>query len=129
MQLTAAIANTLWAASNFRAYQQFAAALRQPQGAQRLRLRNLLKRHAQTAFGKAHRFDQIYSYEEYAERVPLSHYDDFEPWIARIRNGEPQVLTSDRVTHLVPTSGSTGGRKLIPFTAGLQHEFDAGIAP
>jgi hypothetical protein len=30
---------------------------------------------------------------------------------------------------LIPTSGSTGGRKLIPFTRGLQGEFGAAIGP
>jgi len=37
------------------------------------------------------------------------------------------VLTAEPVTHLIPTSGSTGARKLIPFTAGLQREFNAAI--
>jgi hypothetical protein len=129
MQLTAPIANTLWAASNLPAYRRFRLALRQPQVAQRRRLRDLLRRNAQTAFGKAHQFDSIHSYEEFANRIPLADYNDFAPWIARIRRGEPQVLTLERVTHLVPTSGSTGGRKLIPFTAGLQQEFNAAIAP
>jgi hypothetical protein len=30
---------------------------------------------------------------------------------------------------LIPTSGSTGARKLIPFTAGLQQQFDRAISP
>jgi hypothetical protein len=129
MEFTASIANTLWAASNLPAWQRFRSALREPQMAQRRRLQHLLRSNAQTAFGKTHRFDQIRCYEEFAQRVPLSTYDDFEPWIARIRRGEQQVLTRDRVTHLIPTSGSSSGRKLIPFTAGLQREFDAAIGP
>ena len=52
-----------------------------------------------------------------------------EQWIARIAAGEKNVLTAEEVTRLVPTSGSSGARKLIPFTAGLQREFDAAIAP
>src|SRR2546426_7503148 len=47
----------------------------------------------------------------------------------RIRQGEANVLTHAPVTHLIPTGGSTGARKLIPFTAGLQREFNAAIGP
>lgn len=39
------------------------------------------------------------------------------------------MLTTERVTHLIPTSGSTGARKLIPFTAGLQQQFNRAIGP
>jgi hypothetical protein len=49
--------------------------------------------------------------------------------VERIRRGELNVLTREPVKHLVPTSGSTGARKLIPFTAGLQSEFNAAIGP
>ena len=34
----------------------------------------------------------------------------------RVHRGEAQVLTNETVTHLIPTSGSSGDRKLIPFT-------------
>jgi hypothetical protein len=129
MQLAASIANTLWAACNVAPYQRFRVALRHPQIAQQRRLLNLLRRNEQTAFGKAHRFDNIHSYEEFAQRIPVADYNSFAPWIARIQRGDQQVLTSDRVTHLLPTSGSTGGRKLIPFTVGLQQEFNAAIGP
>src|SRR5215469_685819 len=104
MQFPAAIANSLWAASNLPSYQRFRAALRHPQAAQRGILRRLLKQNAETAFGKAHRFDSIAGYEEFARRVPVSDYDALEPWIVRIRQGEENVLTSETVTHLVPTS-------------------------
>ena len=127
MQLTATIANTLWSASNLPAYARFRRALHQPEIAQQRKLRGYLEHNAHTAFGKAHGFDTIRSYEEFARRVPLADYDSFVPWIARIRRGETNVLTDGRVTHLIPTSGSTGARKLIPFTAGLQREFDAAI--
>ncbi|MEO5802528.1 MAG: GH3 auxin-responsive promoter family protein, partial [Verrucomicrobiota bacterium] len=43
--------------------------------------------------------------------------------------GEQRILTSEPVTRLIPTSGSTRARKLIPFTASLQREFNAAIAP
>jgi hypothetical protein len=127
MQFKATIANSLWTASNIPAYWRFACLLHDPQAVQRQKLRALLRENANTAFGRAHRFEEIASYEEFARRVPVSDYAAIEPWIARVRLGENNVLTSESVTHLVPTSGSTGGRKLIPFTKGLQREFDKAI--
>ena len=129
MKLTATIANALWSASNLPAYLRFRRALPEPQVAQELKLRTYLARNANTAFGKAHHFAAIRSYDDFARRVPLADYDCLAPWIARIRCGESNVLTHEPVTHLIPTSGSTGARKLIPFTAGLQKEFNAAIGP
>lgn len=129
MNWLAPLANTLWAASCLPAWQRFGRALREPGAAQSARLRRLLRRNANTDFGKAHGFAEIASHGEFARRVPLADYDAFQPWIDRIRRGEPRVLTHEPVTHLIPTSGTTSARKLIPFTAGLQCEFNAAIGP
>lgn len=129
MPLITPIANALWMGSNVPAYWRFRRALHDPQRAQFLKLRELLHKNGDTAFGKAHNFDRIRDYEEFIQQVPLSDYDSLEPWIARIREGEQRVLTNETVTHLIPTSGSTGARKLIPFTAGLQRDFNAAIGP
>lgn len=127
MNSKAAIANSLWLASNLPAAVRFRQALNQPAEIQTQLLRDYLARNAGTAFGKAHFFAEIKNYEEFARKVPLNDYDDLEPWIERIRRGEERVLTSEAVTHLVPTSGSIGARKLIPFTTGLQREFNRAI--
>src|SRR5437868_1782753 len=127
MQIPATIANALWSASNLPALLRFRRALREPQAAQQRKLRAYLTRNADTAFGQAYGLGAIRSYEEFVRRVPVSDYESFEPWIARIRRGEMNVLTREPVTRLVPTSGSAGARKLIPFTAGLQREFNAAI--
>jgi hypothetical protein len=129
VQLTATIANTFWSASNLPAWWRFHRALREPQATQARKLQAYITSNAQTAFGKAHHFDRIRTYAEFSRLVPVADYDAFEPWITRIRQGETRVLTHEPVTHLVPTSGSTGGRKLIPFTSALQREFNAAIGP
>jgi hypothetical protein len=123
------LANTLWTVSNIPAWWKFCRSLRAPSIAQGNKLRQLIARNARTAFGIAHQFDTLRSYEDFTRRVPLANYDSLEPWIARICAGEQNILTRDRVTHLIPTSGSTGARKLIPFTRGLQREFNAAIGP
>ena len=129
MKLSAAIANSLWGLANLPATLRFRRALPSPGAAQRDRLHDYLEHNERTAFGRAHHFNSIRSYEEFARRVPLRDYEELLPWIERIRHGETNVLTHETVTHLVPTSGSTSARKLIPFTRGLQREFNAGIGP
>jgi GH3 auxin-responsive promoter len=129
MPLKATIANTLWGASNLPAYWSFRRALRDPGAKQRSKLRQLITQNSSTAFGKAHGFDKITCYDEFARRVPLTDYSGLAPWIERTRQGESRVLTSEPVTHLISTSGSAGAKKLIPFTVGLQREFNAAIGP
>lgn len=129
MNLSAAIANSFWGASNVPALMRFRRALNDPTAAQLRLLQDYIVRNAESAYGKAHGFGDIRTYDEFARRVPLTNHDDLAPWVGRIRKGEQNVLTSDAVTHLIPTSGSTGARKLIPFTAGLQHEFNRAIGP
>lgn len=129
MNLPATIANSIWGLSNLASQFAFQRALRNPKVAQLQRLQSYVLKSAKTAFGRAHGFGSIRGYEDFANRVPLTDYEDIEPWIKRIRAGESHVLTQDAVTHLVPTSGSAGARKLIPFTAGLQQEFNAAISP
>ncbi len=129
MKPIAALANGAWLAASLPAWVRFRRALWRPELTQRCVLGRLLSTNAGSAFGRAHGFGEIRSYAEFRERVPIVNYDDLEPWIARIMRGERGVLTCEPVTRLVPTSGSTGGRKLIPFTAGFQNEINAAIGP
>ncbi len=120
-------ANVLWAVANRGAARRFAAALCEPEAAQAAWLRARLAKHAASVFGQEHGFDGISDYAEFARRVPLRGWDEFAPWVERVRGGEANVLGLERVTHLAPTSGSSGARKLIPFTAGLQAGFSAAV--
>ena len=129
MNWPATIANSLWVGSSLPSWMKFRGALKRPEEVQLNLLRRLLADNADCAYGRAHGFGEIKNYVEFTRRVPLVDYEHLAPWIDRIRAGEPRVLTHERVTHLIPTSGSTGARKLIPFTAGLQREFDRAIGP
>lgn len=127
MSAGAFLANAAWAAGNVGAARRFAAALREPAVAQEAWLRARLARDAESAFGREHGFGGMADYAEFARRVPLRGWDEFAPWVERVRGGEAGVLGMERVTHLAPTSGSSGSRKLIPFTAGLQAGFSAAV--
>ncbi|MBL0170923.1 MAG: GH3 auxin-responsive promoter family protein [Gemmatimonadaceae bacterium] len=125
----AAMANACWLASNMAARQRFHRALAAPAETQHAWLQAQLARHAASDFGNGHDFAAIADYAGFARRVPLADYDDFAPWIGRIRRGDTMVLSIDPVTHFAPTSGSSGARKLIPFTRGLTTAFDAAVGP
>ncbi len=125
----AAVANTLWLASGIGASRRFSLALAGIREAQERWLRHQLVRHARSEFGRAHDFAAIESADNFAQRVPLTDYATLQPSIRRIADGEPDVLACGRVTHLVPTSGSTGAQKLVPFSASLQAAFSAAVRP
>jgi hypothetical protein len=91
-------------------------------------LRRLLFANRRTWFGTRHGFDRITTPRAFQERVPAATYADFDPLIQRIAAGEPNVLTAEPVRLLEPTSGTTGGEKLIPYTDGLRRQFQRGIA-
>jgi len=123
----AGVVNRLWHLASLPAARRFARALNDPGRWQRQRLARLLRDNADTAFGRAHGFAAIRDLEHYRRAVPLRTYAGFEPWIDRIRAGEATVLTAAPVTRLIPTGGSAGGSKLIPWTSELAAEFTASI--
>lgn len=127
MNWPAAIANSLWVASSLPENRRFRQALKQPDVTQERLLLRLVTENATTTYGRRYRFERIRTCADFAANVPVVDYSDLEPLIARIRSGEERVLTSEPVTHLIPTSGSSGTRKLIPFTRGLQHEFNRAV--
>lgn len=127
MSVRAAIAQCAWACGNLGAARRFNAALRDTERAQNHWLLDRLAADAESAFGQEHGFHHIRSYQEFARRVSLGTWEDHEPWVKRIQSGELSVLGMERVTHLAPTSGSSGARKLIPFTASLQRGFSEAV--
>jgi hypothetical protein len=129
MNIGASLANTLWLARGRSAARRFALGLAESAATQEQWLMAQLARHAASEFGRRHDFAGIRSAAEFAKRVPLCTYDTLAPEIARIRRGARDVLATGAVTHLAPTSGSTGAQKLIPFTGNLQAGFDAALSP
>ena len=51
-------------------------------------LKKLLWDNRDTRYGKAYGFAEITSYEEFARKVPLTKYEDYEPYLDAIGNGE-----------------------------------------
>jgi len=118
-----------WIAANAGGYLRFRAALEKPEETQRAILLHYLRENVETAFGRQHRFAEIKTVREFQERVPLSTYTDFEPWIDRIASGERAVLTRSPVRALELTSGSSAAAKRIPYTAAMQSEIRRAVSP
>jgi GH3 auxin-responsive promoter len=128
MTAAATLANALWLASGLRAARRFGAALRDPHQAQDAWLRRQLQRHAASAFGRAHDFAALRGTADFVRRVPLADYTGIVTAITRVAAGERDVLAVGPVTHLAPTSGTSGAQKLIPFSPALQEGFDAAVS-
>lgn len=106
----------------------FARATRRVGETQARVLCDILRANKDTRFGKAHDFAALSNPRAYQRRVSLASYEDLALRVDAIASGERNVLTHDRVLTLEPTSGTTGGEKLIPHTAGLRRQFQRGVA-
>jgi hypothetical protein len=120
--------NTAWMLKCSAAATSFARASRRVADTQTQLLLQTLQANCDTDFGRVHNFGDITNARTYQERVPLATYEDFAARIRRIAAGEANVLTAEPVRLLEPTSGTTGGEKLIPYTAGLRRQFQRGVA-
>ena len=70
-----------------------------------------------TAYGKAHHFNTIRNYREFAERVPIVQYDDIKPYIRRSMLGERDMLWPGTTRWFAKSSGTTSDKsKFIPVT-------------
>ena len=99
-----------------RSLRHFNALCRAPVQAQEDLLRQILETNADTEFGRRHSFGTIRGFGEFQERIPLSAYEDLEPYITAEMNGRPNQLTKEPPVLFTTTSGTTGNRKYIPMT-------------
>jgi hypothetical protein len=85
-----------------RSLKHFKALCRTPVQAQDGLLRQILEANADTEFGRRHGFGDVSSFQQFQERVPISTYEDLEPYITAEMNGRPNQLTAGR-----PATAST----------------------
>ncbi len=78
--------------------------------------KTLIKKAANTAFGKDHSFDKIQSYNDFKTRVPLRDYEQLKPYIEKVKQGQPDILWKGKPLYFAKTSGTTSGVKYIPIT-------------
>ncbi len=105
---------------------RFQAATADPRKAQEANLLAMVRRNRYTDFGREHNFSAIQSIEDFQKNVPISTYDDLEPYILRMTRGEKNVLVAGPVPYFARTSGTTGPAKYIPVNERYLEEFRTG---
>tara|TARA_Y100001970_G_scaffold30329_1_gene37678 strand:+ start:3273 stop:4769 length:1497 start_codon:yes stop_codon:yes gene_type:complete len=76
----------------------------------------LVKKAKNTSFGRDHFFNNIKTYDDFKENVPIKDYEDIKHYIDKIFSGESNVLWPGKPIYFAKTSGTTSGLKYIPIT-------------
>ncbi|MDY8138661.1 GH3 auxin-responsive promoter family protein [Aquimarina sp. 2201CG5-10] len=79
--------------------------------------RELIKTAEKTTFGKDHDFQNIKTFSDFTERVPIRDYEQLRPYVDRVVEGESDILWPGKPIYFAKTSGTTSGAKYIPLTA------------
>lgn len=106
---------------------QFVKSTRHCGRTQRDLLQRILHTQERTHFGREHQFRSIRTAEQYSKNVPVHRYEDLEPWMTRVRQGETNALLADPRLHMFAlTSGTTASRKYIPVTRQYLKDYRRG---
>lgn len=92
--------------------------MKYPHEVQNELLLNLIQRAKYTEIGKKYDFSSIFTYEQFADRVPVAAYEDVEPLIERSRKGENNIYWPEPIKFFAKSSGTTNAKsKFIPVSA------------
>lgn len=96
-------------------YHQIELFLKYPGEVQEEVLFQLLEIAEDTQIGRQYEFETISSYKTFAERVPISTYEEIEPLIERTRKGEQNIFWPTSIKWFAKSSGTTNAKsKFIP---------------
>lgn len=91
-------------------------------------LNSWINKNQETIIGKEHNFQNIRSIKDYQKQVPIRNYEDYIPYIERLKSGQFNILSSEAPCYLLMTSGTTAGSKYIPISEkGIRHQIDAAM--
>ncbi len=79
-------------------------------------LKGLLQVGVKTEFGAEHKLGEVKNHGEFREAVPVRDYEQFSPYISRIKEGRHNVLWKGLPIYFAKTSGTTSGIKYIPIS-------------
>jgi hypothetical protein len=92
-------------------------AIRDPSSHQQNVLESLLAGYRQTEYGAEHNAAEVSDLQSFRARFPERTYDDFQPWVKRVMNGDTGALLSEEPLGWAITRGTTqGDSKFIPMT-------------
>lgn len=78
--------------------------------------RELVKTARNTQFGKDHHFQDIQTYEDFKQAVPIRDYEAYRSYIDMVKEGRHNILWKGQPIYFAKTSGTTSGVKYIPIT-------------
>ena len=86
-----------------------------PVAAQRTVLQDLITAAQYTEFGKKYNFSTLFSVKEFKKKVPVHEYNDIQPYIERMMEGEQNILWNTPIAWFAKSSGTTSNKsKFIP---------------
>ena len=120
---SAFVPNFLLGAAGGIQYLKLKSASSNPRKSQEKCLRAILNYGKDTVYGKEHNFSHVLEartagelFARYQEQVKASDYEDFRPYVTRMKNGETDILFQGKPVLYATTSGSTGEPKWIPIS-------------
>ncbi len=110
-----AIINTVVSWLMKKRFHQIELFIKYPHDVQMEWFRRLINHGKPTEWGKKYDYKSIKNVEQYAQRVPISAYEDLKPYIDRLRNGEQHILWPEEIKWFAKSSGTTSSKsKYIP---------------
>ena len=89
--------------------------MKYPHEVQEELFRKLIQTGAQTEFGKEYGFNDIETYQQFREHIPIHSYEKIFPYIERHLRGEQNILWPTEIKWFSKSSGTTNARsKFIP---------------
>lgn len=89
--------------------------LKYPNEVQEELLFSLISKARDTEIGREYDFSSIKNYKTFAERVPISKYEEYQPKIERSRRGESNIFWPHPIKWFAKSSGTTNAKsKFIP---------------
>ncbi|MFI6165535.1 GH3 auxin-responsive promoter family protein [Nocardia sp. NPDC051052] len=85
-------------------------------------LLSIVRRNAESQFGRDHRFASVRSIADFQQAVPIRVHEEFEPWLEATIAGRSHVLSDEDPFVYFSSSGTTGREKRIPVTASYLRE-------
>jgi hypothetical protein len=98
------------------AMKKFYRAYENPVVSQLAVMQQLLDQASVTVFHKDHHLHDVRTHAEFSAAIPIRDYEQFIPYIDRIKKGEKDVLWKGLPLYFCKTSGTTAGTKYIPLT-------------
>jgi hypothetical protein len=93
-----------------------------------VKLKSILEKHSNTAFGRDHKYESIKSLKQFSEEIPLYDYYSMQPYFKRVQETPEQpIITADPIIWYVQSSGTSGKPKALPISkSGMADYSSAG---